>query len=72
VTERLVGDPVYTLAKKYREECEVVYLGFPPLSAQDGSLQKHDLFGGQTSITERLGRREKGNIKRISAENVGN
>lgn len=51
VTGRTVGDP--TLAKKHREECEVVYLGFPPLPAQDGPLQENDLFGGQTSITER-------------------
>ena len=31
VKERLVGDP--SIAKKNREKCEVVYLGFPPLSA---------------------------------------
>lgn len=29
-----------------------MYLGFPPLSAQDGSLQENNLFGGQTSIAK--------------------
>lgn len=49
----LVGD--FTLAKKYMEECEVVYLGFPPLPAQHGSLQENNLFGGQTPVAEGWG-----------------
>lgn len=51
VKEWLAQDPA--LVKKYREECEVVYLGFPPLSAQNGSLQENNLLGGQTPITAR-------------------
>lgn len=57
VKDGLVGEP--TLAKKHREEYEVVYLRFPPLPAQNGSLQENNLLGGQTSITATHGERER-------------
>ena len=57
VKERLVGGP--TLMKKHREEYEVVYLRFPPLPAQDGSLQEYNLLGGQTSVTATQGERAR-------------
>lgn len=66
VKERLVGDP--TLAKTHREECEVVYLWFLPLSAQDRSLQEDDLLGGQTSIAGRWEQKERDEGKRATAE----
>lgn len=37
------------------------YLGFPLLSAQDGSLQENNLFGRQTSITKRRETEKKRN-----------
>lgn len=55
--------------KKHRaEECEVAYLGLPPLSAQDGSLQENNLLGGQASVAEGCGqeRKREGDYQRLN------